>query len=171
MRAFEFLRLGLVTLSAFFLAMVVEIDALGAPATVTSEQDASEVVKSTGEQEGSSSKKSKPKEPRLGNIAGTTSGNEAEFVDTDLGAGLNIISGSVSQKGPRTWVMKVFNNDDKRSYSGSIEIVQLDGKGAKIRRDSYSYSIRPKGTYEREISVGTNVKNCQLNLLSAKTHG
>ena len=77
------------------------------------------------------------------------------------------ITGSVSRVSPGQWVMRVFNNSEDR-YSVNLEVAQYNIRGAKIKGDSFSYTLKPKETAERPINAESSTDRCELNLKSWK---
>jgi len=73
------------------------------------------------------------------------------------------IAGSVRRSGADSWIAKVSNNTED-SYSTSIRINQLSETGSIIKSDSFSYTLKPKGSVERTFSALASSKGAQLIL-------
>lgn len=107
------------------------------------------------------------REVRLGSIAGSTGGSTVDYVGSDpYGVEVNTISGSVSRQGDG-WLMKVFNNGKER-YNVTVEVIQLDAKGTRLRSRTSSFSLSSKQVKEERLSLPNDVASCSVNLLRVK---
>ncbi len=77
------------------------------------------------------------------------------------------ITGSVSRLTADEWVMKVFNNS-KNAYSVIVDVVQRDDRGSEVRRDSYTYMLKPESSEQRKVPAGVGAKEAELNLRNWK---
>lgn len=77
------------------------------------------------------------------------------------------ISGSVSRLSPKEWNMSV-SNSSKDPYSVSLEVVQFDARGTRVKGDSFSYTLAPAQRIDRRIASAVNTVDCQLKLLQWK---
>lgn len=79
------------------------------------------------------------------------------------GREISPISGSVSRISSEQWEMKVFNNS-KDSYSVSVDIIQRDLRGSEVRRDSFSYALKPESSKSEKLPIGPGAYMAELNL-------
>jgi len=77
------------------------------------------------------------------------------------------ITGSVSKKNAREWTMRVFNNSDD-PYSVQLQVNMYGRTGGKTKSDSFSYTLKPKGSVERGLVAPTGTEEAKLSLLSWK---
>lgn len=80
------------------------------------------------------------------------------------------ISGSCSKITPRKWRMKVFNNSEE-TFSVNVEVEQRSSAGARLKGDSFSYTLAPGKSEERDLAAYANTADCVLNLKSWKRVG
>jgi hypothetical protein len=73
------------------------------------------------------------------------------------------ITGSVSRVTADKWEIKIFNNS-KDSYSVSVDLIQRDLRSTEIRRDSYSYTLKPESSKSERIAVGVGAQTAELTL-------
>lgn len=115
--------------------------------------------------------------PKSGTLSNSvTNGSSATKADgawgvDSLATASAPIGGSTSRVSDREWMMKVFNNSEKKSFRVQVELVQLDKAGARIKGDSFTYTLKPQSSAERSIAVQSNTKNCSLNLVDWKETG
>lgn len=109
--------------------------------------------------------------PKSGVLSSTYSGG-ATNVAADLPWGDEVgakdpspVTGSISRAGERTWKVRLFNNSKGSPYSISVEAVQYAKNGNPVKRDSYSYSLRPGETKEVEVGAAAGVERAELKLL------
>lgn len=108
--------------------------------------------------------------PRTGLLSTTMAGGERSTVistgeQTVEGGNFHQapIAGSVSRISPREWKMVVGNNT-KDPYSVDVAVRQINGRGAVIKTDHYSYTLRAGEEVSRSIpGVPTSV-DAQLDL-------
>lgn len=77
------------------------------------------------------------------------------------------ISGSVSKLSNNKWQMRLFNNSED-PYSVSVEVRQIDTNRVVQRRDTFSYTLKPKQSVEREVTAYSPGVDCALELLKWK---
>jgi hypothetical protein len=73
------------------------------------------------------------------------------------------IAGSVSRLSSERWEMKVFNNADD-TYSVSVDVVQRDLRGSEVKRDSFSYTLKPHTSKSEKLAVGPGAELAELTL-------
>ena len=89
--------------------------------------------------------------PKSGSLSSTVTGGYRGSMGVDVPWGENVLSeeptspitGSVSRVSPGQWVMRVFNNSEDR-YSVNLEVAQYNIRGAQIKGDSFSYTLKAK---------------------------
>jgi hypothetical protein len=115
--------------------------------------------------------------PRSGSLSQTISGVHGSRAVSEPWGGTDTqgkdqppISGSVSRISPTRWVMRIFNNSSD-AYSVDLSVVQLNRQGNKIKSDSFSYSLKPGQTAERDIAASSLTEQCSLDLRSWKKLG
>jgi hypothetical protein len=84
------------------------------------------------------------------------------------GKEISPITGSVSRINNDTWQMKVYNNSKVDSYSVDIEVIQRDDGGRVVKKDAYTYNLKPQSNNGRQISSGLNARQAELNLVKYK---
>lgn len=77
------------------------------------------------------------------------------------------ISGSVSRINQTLWRMKVFNNSDD-TYSIDVAVNQFNKQGTKTKSDSFSYTLKPRQSAERDINAPAHTDQASLDLVSWK---
>ncbi len=117
--------------------------------------------------------------PPSGTLSTTrVAGAEGEAVDGPFGGinpfeeNSNPITGSVYKQGQDEWMVSVSNNTDDR-FSVSLEVKQFNEQGGTVKRDSFSYTLKPGETRKRSLKSRANSTQAELNLkrwrnLSAK---
>lgn len=75
------------------------------------------------------------------------------------------ISGSVSKSDASNWEMKVFNDSDD-TYSVNLSVIQKNERGAQVKTDAYSYTLKPKQSERRKITAGVGATSASLDLRS-----
>jgi hypothetical protein len=63
---------------------------------------------------------------------------------------------------------KLFNNSKVETYTVDIEVVQRNDRGTVVKRDSFSMTLKPGATNNREVAAGVGVLEADLNLLRYK---
>lgn len=111
--------------------------------------------------------------PSRGVLSSTTQGgfavnNVAEpFGGEDpSGRSVSPITGSVVKGPGDRWILKVFNNSETDTYSVDVEVIQLNGNRALVRRDAFTYLLKPGTSKEGSVSSGVGTKTAQLTLSS-----
>ncbi|MFM1847568.1 MAG: hypothetical protein RL417_1042 [Pseudomonadota bacterium] len=77
------------------------------------------------------------------------------------------ITGSISKKNSREWVMRVFNNSDD-PYSVQVQVNMYGRTGGKTKTDTYSYTLKSKSSTERSLLAPSGTEEARLALLSWK---
>ncbi len=91
--------------------------------------------------------------------------------DTDSSADAGApISGSVARLNERNWEARIINNS-KKSYAVDLEMLQYDQKGSTVKRDSFSYTLKPGQTQARTVSASLNSTAAELKLSKWKSLG
>ena len=80
-----------------------------------------------------------------------------------VGGGVSPITGSVSRFSEKEWLVKVFNNSDKR-YSFNVKVTQYSDRGSQVKSDSFSYTLKPKESVDRKLSRSSGARDAQLSL-------
>ncbi len=122
--------------------------------------------------------------PRSGSLAtSSVSGAASAAIPDPFGAldpsghQISPITGSVSRVSADKWVVRVFNNS-KDSYAVTVDVIQRAGRpgnggygalgGNEVRRDSFSFTLKPESSSERVVPAGVGSKEAELNLRSWK---
>jgi len=79
----------------------------------------------------------------------------------------NPITGSVSRRNVRDWIMKVFNNSED-TYRVTVAVVQLDKGNKKLKSNTYSYTLKGGESKEREFTARPGTEQCALELKNWK---
>ena len=74
------------------------------------------------------------------------------------------ITGSVSRAKPGEWVVKVFNNSPSDTYSVDVEVLQRNDREVVVKRDAFSYTLKPNSSKEQPVSEGVGVRGAELKL-------
>jgi len=77
------------------------------------------------------------------------------------------ISGSVSRKNAREWVMRVFNNSSD-PYAVTVQVKFLSPVGSALKTETYSYTLKGTSSTERALLGPVGVSEGQLSLVSWK---
>jgi hypothetical protein len=108
--------------------------------------------------------------PKTGSLAASSmlGTGPASFADPfggedSSGRETSPITGSVSRVPADKWEIKIFNNS-KDSYSVSVDLSQRDLHNTEIRRDSYSYSLKPESVKSEKIAMGVGAQTAELTL-------
>jgi hypothetical protein len=111
--------------------------------------------------------------PSRGVLSSTTQGglavnNVAEPFGGEDPSGREVspITGSVVKAAGDRWRLKVFNNSDANTYSVDVEVVQLNSTRALVKRDAFTYVLKPKASKEQTVVSGVGTKTAQLVLTS-----
>jgi len=112
--------------------------------------------------------------PKSGVLSSTYSGG-ATSVTADLPWGEEVgskesspVTGSISRANDRTWRARIYNNSETAPYSVSVEALQYSKTGKVVKRDSYSYTLRPGEAKEVDVASGIDVNNAELKLVRWK---
>lgn len=109
--------------------------------------------------------------PKSGTLSATAGrGNVVEGVwgGVDLsGEQAPPVSGSVSRIDPNNFQMRAFNNS-KDTYSLSLQVVQVDQRGNAVKRDSFSYTLKPNQSAERTVRSAPGAVDARLDVLRWK---
>lgn len=73
------------------------------------------------------------------------------------------ISGSVSRTSPGNWKATV-QNSSKDTYSADLEVIQVNERGSVVKSDSFSVTLKPGASYERNFSANGSSRQGQLKL-------
>lgn len=109
--------------------------------------------------------------PATGVLSSTTQGgfavnNVAEpFGGEDpSGRSVSPITGSVVRGPGDRWFLKVFNNSEADTYSVDVEVIQLNANRAVVKRDAFTYTLKPGSSKEGSVGSGVGTKSAQLTL-------
>ena len=115
--------------------------------------------------------------PKSGMLSETITGTHDSLSVPGPWGGLNReggaaapVSGSVSRASAGQWIMRLFNNSGE-SYNVDVAVVQYDRMGKSVKRDSFSYSLRPNQSVDRSVSSTLNSENAALELIRWKKVG
>ena len=110
--------------------------------------------------------------PKSGNlstsfISGAASSSVPDpFGGVDIGdEGSAPITGSVSRIDADTWRMRVFNNSQD-VYSVNLGVAQRDDRGATLKTDNFSYTLKPGSSAEETIQSASGALEAALDLRS-----
>lgn len=117
-------------------------------------------------------KEEKPEVIKTGVIASSTKTGAFAAVDVETsgaapGDEQSVIAASIIRKNRDECVARLINNGGK-SYSVSFNVEGVNARGAKTLNKSYSATIAPKATIERQIGRCDEDLNLAVNLRSAK---
>lgn len=111
--------------------------------------------------------------PSSGVLSSTTQGGSAvnnvaePFGGEDpSGRAVSPITGSVVKGAGERWRVKVFNNSETDTYSVDVEVNQLNGNKALVKRDAFTFVLKPKGSKDTTVGSGVGTKTAQLALTS-----
>lgn len=111
--------------------------------------------------------------PRSGVLSSTTQGGLAvnnvpePFGGEDpSGREVSPITGSVVKASGERWRLKVTNNSETDTYTVDVEVVQLNGNRAVVKRDAFTYTLKPKSSKEGSVGSGVGTMTAQLKLSS-----
>ncbi|MFN8391530.1 MAG: hypothetical protein U0136_14675 [Bdellovibrionota bacterium] len=112
------------------------------------------------------------KKIKPGVIASSTKTKDFAAIDVDTsgaapGDEANPITASISHVKDDNCVAKVINNGEA-SYSVSFQVVGTDPRGSKPVNQTFSATIKPKGSVERTVSRCSGNLNLAVVLKSAK---
>jgi len=117
-------------------------------------------------------KEEKPETIKTGVIASSTKTGSFAAIDVETsgaapGDEASVISASVLRPKRDVCIAKVMNNGTK-PYSVNFAVEGVNQRGAKTLNTSYSATIPPKGSIERQIPRCDSDLNIGINLRSAK---
>lgn len=112
--------------------------------------------------------------PQSGDLAASLSGGfgrrqlEEPWGGVDeRGEDRSPITGSISKRGTREWVMRVFNNSAE-PYSVQLQVNMFGRTGGKTKSDTFSYTLKPQSSVERTLVAPTGTEEARLSLLGWK---
>jgi hypothetical protein len=110
--------------------------------------------------------------PKSGNLSTSVTSGAASSTFPDPFGGVGIadedsapITGSVSRIDEDTWRMRVFNNSQD-VYSVNLGVKQRDDRGATVKTDNFSYTLKPGASAEQTIQSASGAMEADLDLRS-----
>lgn len=99
---------------------------------------------------------------------GTTGGVDVDSSGASPGDEVSVVSASIVRKSKNECVAKL-NNNGKKTYSVSFTVIGEDRRGNKVISRTFSGSVAPKGTLERQVNSCREDLNLSVQLNSAKS--
>lgn len=110
--------------------------------------------------------------PQSGSLASSVAGGYGNSKVAEPWGGSVIegnapLAGSVSKLSDREWRMRLFNNSED-TYDASVEVVQYDQRGSRLKSDNFSFRIKGGNSVERTVSSRSSTYNAEVKLKSWK---